>query len=204
MKCHLCDRNGPAKAGGEKGIRTLGTVSRTHAFQACSFNHSDISPSLESTVYARSETVYRKSLFQNVAVRYVIWNRDFTAAPTAVIVEIVPARTPSDTCGDLCSGSRRFNLPGAEHARVVERSAHVNRARHWPGGRHRLARTQVRFPRVKTPRTETLAGCPDTPARPFPNDCPKRSRDVARSARLGSAARAGSARRSRSYRPCGA
>ena len=30
--------------GGEKGIRTLGTVSRTHAFQACSFNHSDISP----------------------------------------------------------------------------------------------------------------------------------------------------------------
>ena len=33
-----------AKAGGEKGIRTLGTVSRTHAFQACSLNHSDISP----------------------------------------------------------------------------------------------------------------------------------------------------------------
>src|SRR5688500_13373050 len=44
MKCHLCDRNGPAKAGGEKGIRTLGTVSRTHAFQACSLNHSDCSP----------------------------------------------------------------------------------------------------------------------------------------------------------------
>ena len=30
--------------GGEKGIRTLGTVSRTHAFQACSLNHSDTSP----------------------------------------------------------------------------------------------------------------------------------------------------------------
>ena len=26
------------KNGGEKGIRTLGTLSRTHAFQACSFN----------------------------------------------------------------------------------------------------------------------------------------------------------------------
>ena len=38
--------------GGEKGIRTLGTVSRTHAFQACSLNHSDISPfKWESTVY---------------------------------------------------------------------------------------------------------------------------------------------------------
>ena len=30
--------------GGELGIRTLGTVSRTHAFQACSFNRSDNSP----------------------------------------------------------------------------------------------------------------------------------------------------------------
>ena len=30
--------------GGERGIRTLGTVARTHAFQACSFNRSDISP----------------------------------------------------------------------------------------------------------------------------------------------------------------
>ena len=32
------------KNGGERGIRTLGTVSRTHAFQACTFNHSVISP----------------------------------------------------------------------------------------------------------------------------------------------------------------
>ena len=30
--------------GGERGIRTLGTVSRTHAFQACTFNRSVISP----------------------------------------------------------------------------------------------------------------------------------------------------------------
>ncbi len=29
---------------GERGIRTLGTVSRTHAFQACSLSHSDTSP----------------------------------------------------------------------------------------------------------------------------------------------------------------
>src|SRR2546425_8127858 len=39
--------------GGERGIRTHGRVSPTHAFQACSFNHSDISPSLESTIYER-------------------------------------------------------------------------------------------------------------------------------------------------------
>jgi hypothetical protein len=30
--------------GGERGIRTLDTVSRIHAFQACAFSHSAISP----------------------------------------------------------------------------------------------------------------------------------------------------------------
>ena len=30
--------------GGERGIRTLVTVSRKHAFQACAFNHSATSP----------------------------------------------------------------------------------------------------------------------------------------------------------------
>jgi hypothetical protein len=33
-----------ATDGGEGGIRTRGTVTRTHAFQACSFSHSDTSP----------------------------------------------------------------------------------------------------------------------------------------------------------------
>ena len=30
--------------GGERGIRTLETVTRLHAFQACAFNHSATSP----------------------------------------------------------------------------------------------------------------------------------------------------------------
>ena len=33
-----------ATEGGEWGIRTLGTLSGTHAFQACSLSHSDNSP----------------------------------------------------------------------------------------------------------------------------------------------------------------
>ena len=46
---------------GERGIRTPGTVTRTHAFQACSFSHSDISPahccaSIEATL-CRSATI---------------------------------------------------------------------------------------------------------------------------------------------------
>ncbi len=42
------ERSG-AKFGGESGIRTLGTVSRTHAFQACSLSHSDNSPQVAGT-----------------------------------------------------------------------------------------------------------------------------------------------------------
>ena len=30
--------------GGQRGIRTLGDIAATHAFQACSFDHSDICP----------------------------------------------------------------------------------------------------------------------------------------------------------------
>ena len=36
-----------ANNGGERGIRTLDTVSPKHAFQACAFNHSAISPPAE-------------------------------------------------------------------------------------------------------------------------------------------------------------
>ena len=35
-------------ADGERGIRTLDTVSRIHAFQACAFSHSAISPIINS------------------------------------------------------------------------------------------------------------------------------------------------------------
>ena len=38
------------RIGGETGIRTLGTVARTHAFQACTFNHSVTSPSCHLSV----------------------------------------------------------------------------------------------------------------------------------------------------------
>ena len=40
----VCQPEALAKAGGEGGIRTRGKVTPTHAFQACSFNHSDTSP----------------------------------------------------------------------------------------------------------------------------------------------------------------
>ena len=43
--------------GGESGIRTHGRVSPTHAFQACSFNHSDISPFRINKLRAASHSV---------------------------------------------------------------------------------------------------------------------------------------------------
>src|SRR4051812_33209038 len=38
------DQSVPIEGGGETGIRTLGTLARTHAFQACALSHSAISP----------------------------------------------------------------------------------------------------------------------------------------------------------------
>ena len=38
--------------GGEGGIRTLVTVSRKHAFQACAFNHSATSPGLKGSDFS--------------------------------------------------------------------------------------------------------------------------------------------------------
>src|SRR5262245_45702998 len=40
-------------AGGEGGIRTLGTVSGTHDFQSCTFDHSVTSPGLQRSRGAR-------------------------------------------------------------------------------------------------------------------------------------------------------
>jgi hypothetical protein len=35
-----------SEASGQGGIRTLGDISATHAFQACSFDHSDTCPEI--------------------------------------------------------------------------------------------------------------------------------------------------------------
>ena len=49
-RCFLPDLTGFEKPSlhrsryGERGIRTLGTLSGTHDFQSCTFDHSDISP----------------------------------------------------------------------------------------------------------------------------------------------------------------
>ena len=45
------ESHGGEENGGEGGIRTLGTVTRTHAFQAGSLNHSDTSPQREDGDY---------------------------------------------------------------------------------------------------------------------------------------------------------
>src|SRR5579864_1913350 len=43
-KCWIHYPESPPSSGGERGIRTLDRVSPIHAFQACAFNHSAISP----------------------------------------------------------------------------------------------------------------------------------------------------------------
>ena len=66
--------------GGQRGIRTLGDIAATHAFQACSFDHSDICPwragrygrvpGWASSFFAESEDFYRYQVS-----RPVRWSR---------------------------------------------------------------------------------------------------------------------------------
>src|SRR5262245_38185068 len=44
---------------GESGIRTHGGVTPTHAFQACSLNHSDISPELSDSTIGFDTTQFQ-------------------------------------------------------------------------------------------------------------------------------------------------
>ncbi len=50
--------------GGEDEIRTHGTIARTHAFQACSFNHSDTSPRRNALRVLASEQVLKLPLIR--------------------------------------------------------------------------------------------------------------------------------------------
>src|ERR1700683_2654807 len=49
-------------SGGERGIRTLDRVSPIHAFQACAFNHSAISPGCRGTVLRKRKRPRQFSL----------------------------------------------------------------------------------------------------------------------------------------------
>jgi NADPH:quinone reductase-like Zn-dependent oxidoreductase len=57
-------------------------------FQACAFNHSAISPSLELTVCERSGSDYRKTHLQIILFRDAIYIQRFTGEPKPIVVEM--------------------------------------------------------------------------------------------------------------------
>jgi hypothetical protein len=59
------------------------------AFQACSFDHSNISPYLESTTCEQSETVWRKTLHRIPMFLDAIWIQRFTDVRERIVVGIV-------------------------------------------------------------------------------------------------------------------
>jgi hypothetical protein len=62
------------------------------AFQACSFNHSDISPSLESTTCERSETDYRTRQHDPAVFRHHVSIQQLTSERRHVAARIVSDR----------------------------------------------------------------------------------------------------------------
>jgi hypothetical protein len=83
--CHTVD-------GGEGGIRTHGPIARPHAFQACSFSHSDTSP-WPRTAGAQADGLPRPAL-------------ETRGNPISIASEVEPGQTAND-----CGFSRPHRLP---------------------------------------------------------------------------------------------
>ncbi len=64
---------GGQECGGERGIRTLETVPRLHAFQACAFNHSATSPFFEYTGNkSNNKNNFMQVLLSNLPKRHFV------------------------------------------------------------------------------------------------------------------------------------
>ena len=74
--------------GGERGIRTLGRVSPTHAFQACSLNHSDISPFRINGLRAAWNSVAHTPVNSHTLLD-AVWNQRVGANGESLSGEIV-------------------------------------------------------------------------------------------------------------------
>ena len=103
-----------AEDGGEGGIRTHDTVSRIHAFQACSFNRSDTSPQsdLNCRPAARSSRVFHLA------------EREGFEPPIPFPVYLISNQAPSAssaisprTCVVLRQVASRTTLPGPRRSR---------------------------------------------------------------------------------------
>ena len=64
------------KNGGEKGIRTLDTIARIHAFQACAFNHSATSP-IFNQVFLNNIKLILPKIQKEMRKNKLTTNKDF-------------------------------------------------------------------------------------------------------------------------------
>ncbi len=87
MRAGLVWRLRANKNGGERGIRTLDTVARIHAFQACAFSHSATSP--DSGTLMRSESAHyiqaARTFNTHHIARFLLTKIERVAAKTHII-----------------------------------------------------------------------------------------------------------------------
>ena len=101
---------GLAKAGGEGGIRTLGTVTRTHDFQSCTLDHSVTSPEIWPAHAIGLPAAWTRGEIQRKAVSWV--------------KGLIPGGTTRHTCV-----SERQTAPRSAGLQPAE-SAHARRLHH--------------------------------------------------------------------------
>jgi hypothetical protein len=81
------------------------------AFQACSLNHSDISPSVKSTICERPAARLSQNRLRAWSLRDEVWNQRFTSDVNQVIAEIVADfQSSTTTYGDHQRAQPRQSL----------------------------------------------------------------------------------------------
>src|SRR5690242_11153984 len=103
--------------GGERGIRTLGTgISRTHAFQACTFNRSVISPLFRSVAFKclQLTSVHRSGAANCIPNRPAPYTR-FWLRPLALNLKASLRRNAAPACAlercQVCTFNRSVISP---------------------------------------------------------------------------------------------
>jgi hypothetical protein len=107
------------KPGGQGGIRTLGNISATHAFQACSFDHSDTCPCGEA---ARS-----------LGACQALWQPDSpTTCSDSPCTEPLPKDPYPNPAHQQCDTTRKQSAPVCPDARQIVAPHFFNRPSFLP------------------------------------------------------------------------
>ncbi len=178
-------------SGGEGGIRTLDTVSRIHAFQACAFNHSATSPAAcarRTQNFTRRRPLRRRSVRLQSLGRLFNrkrrgtrghWGNEHVAGWLKARDPVAPVSGPRRTggAGSRRSSPRRLGEGSGPRGRRIRARRRNIAARPWLASRNLRLANRSHPPRIRRaggPRAPPAKGV-RSPRRPARSQSRRRS-----------------------------